>query len=126
MKHMKKILVVGYGSIGKRHVNNLLSYSDAKIIICTKQKDIGFLKRKGIKIYNSLDRCLEEKPDIGFVINETSYHILTAIKLAKSGLDLFLEKPLSDSMKDVKTLSSIVKRKRLITQMGCHLRFHHA
>lgn len=121
---MRKILVVGYGSMGKRHVNNLLTNSNAQIIICTKRNDLKLLKRKRTQVYNSLDRCLEEKPDIGIVTNETSYHILTAIKLAKSGLDLFLEKPLSDSMKDVKTLSSIVKRKRLITQMGCHLRFH--
>jgi len=124
MKDMKKILVVGYGSIGKRHVNNLLSYSSAKIIICTKQKDIWFLKRKGINIYNSLDRCLEENPDIGFVANETSFHIPIAIKLAKAGLDLFLEKPLSDSMRGVKTLVNLIKRKKLITQMGCNWRFH--
>ena len=38
---MNKILVVGLGSIGVRHVNNLLeNFKDIKIIICTKRKEI--------------------------------------------------------------------------------------
>ena len=41
---MKKILVVGYGSIGKRHVENLLSISNLEIIVCTKRNDINKLK----------------------------------------------------------------------------------
>jgi predicted dehydrogenase len=44
--------------------------------------------------------------------------------LAEEGLDLFLEKPLSNSLKDVEKLRAIVKKNKLITQMGCNLRFH--
>ena len=61
---------------------------------------------------------------MGIVSNETSLHVQPAIKLAKEGLDLFLEKPLSSSLKDVKKLHTIVKKKKLIIQMGCNLRFH--
>ena len=120
---MKKILVVGYGSIGKRHVENLLSISNLEIIVCTKRNDINKLK-KHIKVYHTINQSLKEKPDIGIIANETSLHIPTAIKLAKEGLDLFLEKPLSNSLKDVEKLHAIVKKKKLITQMGCNLRFH--
>ena len=120
---MKKILVVGYGSIGKRHVENLLSISNLEVIVCTKRNDVGKLK-KHVKVYNTIKQCLNEKPDIGIIANETSLHIPTAIKLAKAGLDLFLEKPLSNSLKDVEKLRAIVKRKKLITQMGCNMRFH--
>ncbi len=91
-----KILVVGYGSIGKRHVTNLLDNSKAEIIICTKRKDLKFLG-KNVIVVNSIDKALKENPTIGFITNETSYHIPTAIKLAKAGLDLFIEKPLSNS-----------------------------
>ena len=120
---MKKILVVGYGSIGKRHVENLLSISNLEIIVCTKRNDINKLK-KHTKVYHTINQSLKEKPDIGIIANETSLHIPTAIKLAKEGLDLFLEKPLSNSLKDVEKLHAIVKKKKLITQMGCNLRFH--
>ena len=120
---MKKILVIGYGSLGRRHVENLLSISDLEIIVCTKRNDIKKLKKR-VKVYSTLKQCLKEKPDMGIVSNETSLHVQTAIKLAKEGLDLFLEKPLSSSLKDVKKLHTIVKKKKLIIQMGCNLRFH--
>ncbi|NQV76926.1 MAG: Gfo/Idh/MocA family oxidoreductase, partial [Lutibacter sp.] len=120
---MKKILIVGYGSIGKRHVNNLLKESNFEIIICTKQKNLKF-KNKRVTAYNSLEQCLGKKPSIGFVTNETSLHVQTAIKLAKNNLDLFLEKPLSNSKKNIVKLEKIVKEKKLIVQMGYHFRFH--
>ena len=75
-------------------------------------------------MFNSLDDCLKEKPDIAFITNETAYHIPIAIKLAKAGIDIFFEKPLSNSMKNIKNLEIIVKNKKLITQMGCNLRFN--
>ena len=118
-----KILVVGYGSIGKRHVTNLLQNTKAEIIICTKRKDIKFSNRN-VKVVNSLNEGLKEKPTIGLITNETVYHIPTAIKLAKEGLDLFIEKPLSNSIKGIKTLQRITKEKKLIVQMGFHMRFH--
>lgn len=121
-RKMKKILVVGYGSVGKRHVNNLLLNKNLEIIICTKQRNLEF--PNNVKIYNSLNEALREKPEIGFITNETSYHIPIAKKLAYYGLDLFIEKPLSNSFSGVDYLLKTVKKNRLITQMGCNFRFH--
>ena len=121
---MIKVLIVGYGSIGRRHLENFLQLKNVKLIVYTKRTDLDSLKKQGIKISNSLTECLKENPDIGVITNETSLHIPITIKLAQNGLDLFIEKPLSNSLKDVKKLRAIVKKKKLITQMGCHLRFH--
>jgi len=120
---MKKILVVGYGSIGKRHIKNLLKESDYEILIYTKQKNLKF-RNKRIRTYNSLKQCLDEKPSIGFVTNETNLHVQTAIKLAKNNMDLFLEKPLSNSEKNISKLKKIVKEKKLLVQIGYQFRFH--
>ena len=120
---MNKILVVGYGSIGKRHVKNLLQFSKYEILILTKQK-INNKKETRIKYFDSLTDALKEKPEIGFITNETSYHVEIALKLAKKNMHLFIEKPLSNSIKNIKKLQEIVKKKKLITQMGCNWRFH--
>ncbi|AJZ76165.1 hypothetical protein SU86_007065 [Candidatus Nitrosotenuis cloacae] len=119
-----KILVVGYGSIGKRHVNNLMKLKNVEILVCSKNKDTDQLKKNGIQVYDSLAKCLDEKPDIGFVCNVTSLHVKTAIKLAQSGCHLFIEKPLSNSLADINRLITLIRKKKLITMVGCNLRFH--
>ena len=121
---MTNVLIVGYGSIGKRHLENFLQFKDIRLTVYTKRNDLQLLKKKGIKVSNSLTECLKENPDVGVIANETSLHTPIAIKLAKEGLDLFLEKPLSNSLKDIEKLRAIVKKNKLITQMGCNLRFH--
>jgi len=119
-----KILIVGYGSIGKRHTKNLISFGHNDIIICTKNKDALKLEKTGIKIFTSLSHALKEKPDISIICNETSFHVKTAIKLATINSHLFIEKPLSNSLKDIKELQKIIKKKKLITMVGCNMRFH--
>ena len=105
-----KAVIVGYGSIGKRHCKNLLKIKNIEV-------------SKKIKIFNSLDDCLKLNPDRGFITNESNLHIKTAIKLAKAGCDLFIEKPLSHNSVGLKQLSKIVSEKKLITLMGCNFRF---
>jgi predicted dehydrogenase len=120
------VLVVGYGSIGKRHIENLSIFSNLQIFVCTNRKYDSFLKNKKCKIFTSLDDCIKQKPDIAFIANTTNLHVKTAIKLANANIPLFIEKPLSNSTKDIKILLNIIKKKKLVTMMGCVLRFHPA
>jgi predicted dehydrogenase len=94
-----------------------------KILILTKRKNLE-INQKNIKIVHNLKDALNEKPDFAVITNETRYHIPITLKLAKFGLDLFIEKPLSDSMKDIKKLKKIICERKLITQIGCNLRFY--
>ena len=94
-----------------------------EIIICTKQK-IKNPSPKKIKVVESITQCLRFKPDVGIVASVSSNHIPTATKLAKVGIDLFVEKPLSNSLKGTKELVKNVEKNHLVTQMGCQLRFH--
>ena len=121
---MYTILIVGFGSIGKRHLKNIMENFDAKIILCTKRTDLKKYEKNGIIVVKSLSEALKHEPNIAFITNETSYHVQTAIKLAKKNIDLFLEKPISNSMHDVKKLEKIIHNKKLISQIGCNMRFH--
>ena len=118
-----KILVIGYGSIGKRHIKNLLSIPKTEILVLTKQKSNDILLRK-CSVYNTLENCILEKPSMAIIANNTSEHIDVALKLAKEGIDLFIEKPLSNNLKNIQKLTKIVKAKKLTTMIGCNLRFH--
>jgi|TARA_B100001013_G_scaffold187798_1_gene113309 predicted dehydrogenase len=118
-----KVLIVGLGSIGKRHLKNILSTTDCEIIVYSKHTNLKSSVKKNVKIFNTLDACLSEKPDVAFITNETAYHIPIAKKLAKAGLDLFIEKPLSNTIENVNELSKIVEKKKTVTLIGCNLRF---
>ena len=119
-----KILVVGYGSIGKRHLENLLKLGYSDIIVCTKNPHAKKLTKKGVKIVDSLKLAINEKPNVSIICNETSLHVSTAINLAKNNSHLFIEKPISNSLKNTNDLSKIVKQKKLFSMVGCNMRFH--
>jgi len=120
------VLIVGYGSIGKRHISNLSKLPNLQIFVCTNRKYDSFLKKTKCKIFASLDDSIKQKPDIAFITNTTNLHVKTAIKLVTANIPIFVEKPLSNSTKDVKLLLNTIKRRKLVTMMGCVLRFHPA
>ncbi len=135
------VLVVGCGSIGKRHINNLIRLDDIHTIyVYTKaihcQKD--FNDNSKIKFIDSSTHSLNppipplvkggeggfsDKPDFAIIANETHKHIDTAISLAESGINLFIEKPLSHSLKKMDVLIKIVKEKDLKVFVAYNLRF---
>lgn len=119
-----KSLVIGYGSIGKRHIDNLSKLSNLEIIVCTKRKPDNFLKKRKCIVSNSLDECIKQYPDFAIIANETSLHCNTAIKLAQSKIHFICEKPLSNNIKNINKLLDIVKKNKLKTLMGCNLRFY--
>jgi len=104
-----KFVIVGLGSIGKRHRKNLLSLGH-QVIECHRD--------------DSLKKLLEKhKSDGVFICNPTSLHLESAMMAAKGGYNIFLEKPISDKLERVDELLELVKKKRLVLQVGYNLRF---
>ena len=119
-----KILVIGYGSIGKRHISNLSKIGKIKIIVLTKRKKDSFLKKNNCQVFSKLEDCLNETPIAAIICSETSFHINTASKLIKKNIHIFIEKPISNSLTGIKELKRIIKSKKIITHVGCVQRFH--
>jgi predicted dehydrogenase len=119
-----KALVVGYGSVGKRHIQNLSELPGMTITVFTHRKNDSFLKQKKCIIFRNLQDCVSKTYDFAIIANESNLHIETALVLARKNIPFILEKPLSHKMKNVKKLISLIKKNNLITLMGCNLRFH--
>lgn len=131
MKFDKTILIIGFGSIGRRHVNNILKITTSKVVIFTQRKNISSneinnyqINKKRIIINSDIDTCLKESPYVAFITNETRYHIKHAIKLAKMKIHLFIEKPLSDSTNKIDVLKNITTKNELQVMIGCNFRFY--
>ncbi len=104
-----KFIVVGLGSIGKRHKNNLLFFNH-QVVNCHRNDDLKRLLEK-------------ENPDGVFICNPTSLHLATAMSAAEAGVNIFLEKPISHNLKDVDKLLKLVKKKKLVLMIGYNLRW---
>jgi predicted dehydrogenase len=119
---MLKFLIVGYGSIGKRHCDNLKQIGGVEVAVLTHQD----MEIPNVTVFHTLEEAMRQDYDAALVTNETSSHIPTAIALAERGCNLFIEKPLSHSIKDVDKLIKLVSRHNLKVMTGCVMRFHPA
>ncbi len=119
---MLRFLIVGFGSIGNRHFDNLKQIKNVEVNILTRRH----LDLSGTKVYVSPEEAFDEYFDAVFITNETSLHVPTAIAFAERGCNLFIEKPLADSLKDVLKLTELVSKHSLKVMVGGNMRFHPA
>lgn len=120
---IKRILIVGYGSIGKRHTRLARSLFPFSKIILLRHKSCQELNSKCIDhcVTNLVD-AIKFKPQIAVIANPASEHINVALPLAKLGIHLLIEKPISNSIKGVSKLISTCKSKKNILMVGYNLR----
>lgn len=120
-----RILIVGLGSIGRRHLTNILSVCpEAEILALRHSKDAGSQPVTGIRqVLYSLDDSIREEPDVAFITNPSVFHLTVASELAKKGIHLFIEKPLSHDTHDVYEFSKICKENKTIVMVGYNFRF---
>jgi predicted dehydrogenase len=122
--HMnKKVLIVGFGSMGKRHFSVIQRlFPKAKILILRQSKKII---ETGLELneISLLDEAKQFMPDIIVICNPSSEHINTALKLVQAGVSIFIEKPLSDSTKDIVQLISKLEAVNGVLMVGYNLRY---
>tara|TARA_B100000965_G_C19593780_1_gene759165 strand:- start:2526 stop:3461 length:936 start_codon:yes stop_codon:yes gene_type:complete len=120
-----KILICGTGSIAKRHYKNLikLGYKDI-IFYKSTRKQILIPKINKNQVYLNLDNALKERPKIAFICNVTSLHIDTAIKCVKKKCNIFLEKPISNNLKNLNYFKKLVSKNKSKVFVGYMMRFH--
>jgi predicted dehydrogenase len=123
-----KALIVGLGSIGRRHLANLrLIEPDAYITVLhqhTKLNDVANDATEADCVVYELDDALDKKPDIALITNPTSMHIETGLALAKQGIHLFIEKPLSNTLDGVDELIDLCRERGLVLMVGYNFRFY--
>ena len=134
-----KILFVGLGSIGQRHLRNIKKlYPKCKILsyrvlnrnftLNNKNKILktDLNKKYNITLFNKYSKALDSKPDAVFICNPTSHHMNYALEAARKKINIFVDKPLSHNLKKLDLLQKIVKKNKLVFFVGYQLRFSKA
>ena len=121
-----KFLIAGLGSIGRRHMRNLIALGEKDIVLYrTRKATMPEEELAGFPQETDLQAALEKhKPDAVIVSNPTSLHLDVAIPAAEAGCSLLLEKPLSHSMDRIDELESALKKGGGRVVVGFQFRFH--
>lgn len=119
-------LVVGCGSIGRRHLGNLIALGVREIaafdVLPDRRAEAS--ERFGVPTYADLEEALARRPRVALICTPTHLHLVHALAAAQAGCHLFIEKPVADSLEGLEPLMEEVERRRLVTLVGCNFRFH--
>jgi len=115
------ILIIGLGSIGKRHVRALQTLLSSPRIFALRSSENPDTIQGVINIF-TLEEGLMQKIDFAIISNPTCEHKKTLIELIRYGFPLFIEKPLFSSL-DLENIIEQVKSKNIISYVACNLRF---
>ena len=122
-----RILVVGCGSIGRRHARVLREISASNLAVCDPveamrcavQRDLGIVEG-----YAKYEEALRDRFEAVFVCTPPALHVPQARLALEAGCDVFVEKPLSDRLEGVDELLNLAERKQRLLMVGLCMRFH--
>ncbi len=102
-----RLLVVGVGSIGERHVRCFSQTGRVTISICDVDESLvrDVAERYAIRdAFPSLEEALSKEFDAAVVCTPAHLHVEMATRLAERGVHTLIEKPLSTSLDGVEAL----------------------
>lgn len=118
-----RILVVGLGSIGKRHLRlarELLPEADIRVLRHQAGSPVPELASG---VFSCIEEALAFAPQIAVIASPATFHIAVAQRLAEAGVHLLIEKPLSASPDGVMKLLETCRQQGAVLQTGYNLRF---
>lgn len=119
-------LIIGLGSIGRRHAQVIKSISpDERLIALRSGRGASPQGCSDIdqEVF-SWEDALSQKLDCAIVANPAPQHIAMATTLVENGLHVMIEKPLSVDMEGIFALRELAQQKGLTVNVGYNLRFH--
>lgn len=121
-----KTLIAGLGSVGRRHLRNLIALGETDIVLYrTHKATLPDDELAGHPVETDLTEALKKhKPDAVIVSNPTSLHLDVAIPAAETGCAILLEKPIAASMERVDVLQKTVQKSGSKVLVAFQFRFH--
>jgi predicted dehydrogenase len=123
----KRILVVGLGSIGRRHARLLAARPDTEV--CWAEINDAVLHRateelgQPSSVFRDFDTALASGPDAVIIATPQSEHARQACAALDSGIPVLCEKPLSDNLNDAKKIVAAVEKNQGCLTVGFQSHF---
>ena len=120
---INRVLIVGLGSIGLRHlrlVRQLLPNAEIQIL---RHQKTSVIPEFSDSCVSTIAEALKFSPQVAVIANPATFHLKTAHSLAKAGVHLLIEKPLSNSVDGISELIKTCKVGNTTLATGYDLRF---
>ena len=121
-----RVLVVGAGSIGERHIRCFLATGRCEVS-CLEIDDTVRLAvsiRNGIRGFADLKSALASQPSIAVVATPAHLHIEIAASIVKQGIHVLIEKPLATNESGISELLSIIQKRKVVAGVAYVYRSH--
>ncbi len=121
-----RVMVVGGGSIGARHMRNLtgLGLERLALVEPESKRRQALCREAGAVGFADLSESCNWHPDLAIIASPTHLHAEQALTMARRNSHLFIEKPLSHSFEHLEELQEEIERRNLISLVACNMRFH--
>ncbi|MBC7815429.1 MAG: Gfo/Idh/MocA family oxidoreductase [Planctomycetaceae bacterium] len=121
-----KLLVVGVGSIGERHLRCFISTGRVEAVFVEVNPSLRqtISERYSVRGFASLEEALVTQPTIAVVAVPAHLHIDIATQLAERSVNLLIEKPLSTSLSGIDRLQAAVRDRGLTAGVAYVYRSH--
>lgn len=116
------VLIIGLGSIAKKHITALQSLKVDAEIYALRSNLNAVIEEDVENIYDLENSTVVF--DFAIISNPTNLHHKYIEKLARKGIPLFIEKPAIHSLENAKELVQLIEDKKIVTYVACNLRFH--
>lgn len=120
-----RVLVVGAGSIGERHIRCFLAAGRTRVAFVEVNPELRATiaaRYPGTTAFDSLDAAIEQPVDAAVVATPAPLHIPQATRLVERGVHVLIEKPLSVSLDGVDALRAAVAKGRVVAAVAYVLR----
>jgi len=117
------MLIVGYGSIGWRHLRIVRESLPGATIMIFRHQPTTDIPEVANLVTSSMDDVRSFAPEAAIVANPAPFHLDIAKALVEMACHLLIEKPISDNSDCVEGLLETVRAKGVICQVGYNLRY---
>ena len=120
---VNRILIVGLGSIGKRHLRIARELFPNADIRAMRHKAVEEVAEYSNGSFSNINEAVAFAPQIAIIATPAPFHLKTALALAGAGVHLLIEKPLSMSLGGITELLEVCERNQVVLLTGYNLRF---
>ncbi|MDA7977974.1 MAG: Gfo/Idh/MocA family oxidoreductase [Pirellulales bacterium] len=123
-----RVAVVGLGSIGNRHLNNLhqLGVEQRSVVRRSTQTNPAFATPPDAEVCSSAEGAIAHGIDVAIICTPSSLHFPSAAPFIEAGIPVLIEKPLESTPRAANRLVDLARQQGSYAAVAYCMRYHPA